>query len=67
MELEVNGERREIADGATVHDLLGLLELIGTPGVGVECNGEFVEPDTHATHTLNPGDSVQVVRFLGGG
>jgi thiazole synthase len=66
MRLFVNGDEREIPDGATV---VGLLEHLGVARerVAVEVNGEVVRRAQHAEHRLAPDDRVEVVAFVGGG
>lgn len=66
MQIEVNGERRELADGATVVALLEAIGL-GTTLVAVERNGEIVPRAQHASTTLADGDAVEIVHFVGGG
>lgn len=66
MRIEVNGEAREIADGATIRALLvemGLAETL----VAVERNEEIVPRGEHETTPLAEGDRVEVVHFVGGG
>jgi len=64
--VEVNGEPREMPEGATV---LALLEQLGVgPGpVAVERNAEIVPRAEHAATTLRDGDRLEVVQFVGGG
>ncbi len=66
MELLVNGERRPVADGATVAQLL---DVLGLPRerVAVEVNLDIVPRAEHASRRLSPGDRVEVVSFVGGG
>ena len=66
MQIEVNGERRELPDGATVMGLLAALGLEGTL-VAVERNEEVVPRAEHVRCVLAPGDKVEVVHFVGGG
>lgn len=62
----VNGKRREI--DAEV-DLAGLLQTlaIDARAVAVARNGEVVPRDRYAEVTLREGDSVEIVRMVGGG
>jgi thiamine biosynthesis protein ThiS len=62
----VNGEEREVADGATIEDLLGLLGINRINAV-VERNEQVVERDRFAAVKLASGDRVEIVRFVGGG
>jgi sulfur carrier protein len=64
--IQVNGEPRELPDGATVLVLLRQLG-IGDGPVAVERNAEIVPRAQHATTMLTDGDQVEVVQFVGGG
>ena len=66
MRIQVNGELRELPDGATVLALLRQLG-IGDGPVAVERNAEIVPRAQHATTMLTDGDQVEVVQFVGGG
>jgi thiamine biosynthesis protein ThiS len=66
MQIEVNGERREVAAGITVAALLAELGVSGGP-VAVERNREIVPRARHASTALCEGDSLEVVQFVGGG
>jgi thiamine biosynthesis protein ThiS len=64
--VRVNGEERELPEGATVARLLQELG-IGTPRVAVERNREIVPKAEYSTTSLAPGDVLEVVEFVGGG
>jgi sulfur carrier protein len=66
MRIEVNGERREVADGTTVSALLRELEVT-QPHVAVEVNLEVVPRARHAETVLRDGDRLEVVTLVGGG
>ncbi|MFH1267214.1 MAG: sulfur carrier protein ThiS [Planctomycetota bacterium] len=66
MQISVNGEPREFAEGATVAQLLEALELAGKY-VAVEVNLELVPRGRHAAHRLAEGDRLEIVTFVGGG
>lgn len=66
MRIEVNGEAREAAEGATVASLLAELGAAG-PRVAVERNREIVPRAEHASVKLAEGDKLEVVTFVGGG
>jgi sulfur carrier protein len=66
MTLTVNGEIREFADDITVQNLLEALELTPAATV-VERNGDIVERGRYADTTLKNGDTLELVRFVGGG
>ena len=66
MQLMVNGETREVAEGTTVRDLLDQLE-VPKGRVAVEVNLEIVRKGDHESHTLQNGDRLEIVTFVGGG
>lgn len=66
LKIVVNGEEREIELGATVSDLVRLLD-IAPERVAVELNREVVRRARWAEVTLREGDRVEVVHFVGGG
>jgi sulfur carrier protein len=66
MQVAINGELREIPDGMTVAALLAHLG-IKAPRVAVEVNETVVTRAEHAGRALRPGDSVEIVAFVGGG
>jgi sulfur carrier protein len=66
LRIEVNGEPREVPMGASVADLLGLLNL-AAPKVAVERNLEIVPRSAWASTPLAAGDRLEVVHFIGGG
>jgi thiamine biosynthesis protein ThiS len=66
MKVRVNGAEREVPEGATVKDLLGLLALPPGP-VAVEVNRDVVPRARHAEHVLHEADRVEVVTLVGGG
>ncbi len=66
MEIFVNGERREVAEGLTAAALIAQLGLEGQR-LAMEVNREIVPRSTYAEHRLAPGDRVEIVRAIGGG
>ena len=66
MQLKLNGEVREVPDGATIAALLTHLG-VKAQRVAVEVNEAVVTKDRYATHALQPGDAVEIVAFVGGG
>jgi sulfur carrier protein len=66
MNIQVNGQGREIAAGSTVANLLGELGVT-QPHVAVEVNLEVVPRAQHGGTILNDGDRVEVVTLVGGG
>ena len=66
MQLRLNGELRDVPDGTTVSGLLAHLG-VKAPRVAVEVNEAVVTKDRYEAHKLAPGDSVEIVAFVGGG
>ena len=66
MQLQINGQPRDLPDGLTVASLLSLLE-IKAPRVAVEVNAEVVVKARHAQTALRAGDQIEIVTFVGGG
>ena len=66
MHVIANGKRVELAGGATVDDLLGVLGL-GGRWVLVERNGEPVARGELASTVLHEGDRLELVRAVAGG
>lgn len=66
MEIQLNGEPRQLPDGTTLSGLLEAESLAGKR-VAVEVNGEIVPRGRHAGHALAEGDRVEIVHAMGGG
>ncbi len=66
MFLKVNGEPIEIKSGATINDLLTLLE-IPKIRVAVELNGSVIPNSELLTTVLTDRDVLEVVKAIGGG
>ena len=66
MELNVNGQRKEVPDGLTISGLLKLL-AIDVRAVAVERNRAIVPRSEHPAAKLNEGDSIEIVTFVQGG
>ncbi|MCH7752517.1 MAG: sulfur carrier protein ThiS [Planctomycetes bacterium] len=66
MQIEFNGQPREIADGTTVAALVAELQL-DPRYLAVERNRELVPRAEHASTLLAAGDRVEVVTLVGGG
>ena len=66
MRITVNGETEEITEGLTLLDLIRERGL--NPDVVVaELNRDIVARDNFAAVRLNPGDSLELLHFVGGG
>lgn len=66
MLITVNGQVRDTAPGLTLHDLV--LEMHLDPSVVVaELNRNIVPGALFATTSLNAGDRLELLSFVGGG
>jgi thiamine biosynthesis protein ThiS len=66
MNVQLNGEQKEVSEGCTVSGLLDSLG-IGSERVAVEVNLDIVPRARHAIHVINDGDRIEIVQFVGGG
>lgn len=66
VEIQVNGERREVAASMTVAELIAQMQL-PTRFLAVERNREVVPREQHASCVLQPGDQLEIVTLVGGG
>jgi thiamine biosynthesis protein ThiS len=66
MKLQINGEERTFEEQFT---LARLLESLGMKAdrVAIELNRDIVPRDRWAETTLNDGDKLELVHFVGGG
>lgn len=68
MTIVVNGRTQTLADGL---DVASLVRLLGQdpqrPGTAVARNGDVVARQQWSATTLEDGDTVEVVRAVGGG
>ncbi|MBR1824779.1 MAG: sulfur carrier protein ThiS [Ruminococcus sp.] len=63
--VKVNGEMMDV-EGKTVEELLSSMEY-GSQRVAVEINEVIVSRASYGETVLKEGDTVEVVRFVGGG
>ncbi|HHJ13062.1 MAG TPA: sulfur carrier protein ThiS [Gammaproteobacteria bacterium] len=66
MELVINGEPREVADGLTAAALLRELGL-SNERLAMEVNREILPRSQFEDHRLSAGDRIEIVRAIGGG
>lgn len=62
----VNDQPLQIAEGSSVIDLLKVLE-IRSKAIAVEINQKLIPGDQHRSTTLNADDRLEVVTLVGGG
>lgn len=66
MTLTINGQQKELPDGTTVRD--AVVQFAKRPDVAVvELNGSVVNRARWIETSLNSGDRVEIVAFVGGG
>ena len=66
MELTINGNGREFSSPLTLSELVQQLGM-KSDRVAVELNLEIVPRDRWAVTSLNQGDRLEIVHFVGGG
>ncbi len=66
MKIQVNGEERTVPGGLTVRGLIEHLGLSEGP-VAVERNRQVVPRSDHDQTSLEDGDVLELVHFVGGG
>lgn len=66
MEIQLNGEAREVVDDSTLEGLISALGL-EPARVAIELNRSVVRRNDWATTTLHEGDRLEIVHFVGGG
>ena len=66
MRVEVNGEAKELEEGATLQTLVERLSL-APERLAIEHNREVVRRADWPALTLSDGDRVEIVHFVGGG
>lgn len=66
MEIELNGERRQVPDNWSIADLLNSLK-IENRYCAVERNLELIPREQHHSCRLCPGDRIEIVTLVGGG
>lgn len=66
MTLTVNGEARDVPDGATLAEYLDVLN-VRPQMVVAELNGDIVPRDSYENISLAPGDTLELVQMMAGG
>ena len=66
MQIQLNGEQREVPDGLTVSALLAHLGL-NPARVAIERNLEILPRAAWQTTSVAAGDRYEIVHFVGGG
>ena len=66
MDIVINGEHKRVTPGASLLDVLSQLEL-DPRAVVVEHNRRIVRRPALGDVTVNEGDAIELVHFVGGG
>ena len=66
MQIQVNGQSREVAENSTLTTLISDLAL-PAQRIAVELTRSVVRRSEWPTTELNEGDRIEVVHFVGGG
>jgi len=66
LQIQVNGELRELEASSSLQDLISILNL-KAERLAIELNGEVVRVVDWATTDLRDNDKVEIVHFVGGG
>lgn len=66
MEINVNGETRQISTGSTISELIAHMDL-ADKRVAVEVNQQIVPRSQYSDHQVSAGDRVEIVTAIGGG
>ena len=66
MWLQLNGERREVAEGISVSELVETLKLV-PERIAIELNQKVVRRSDWSAVQLNSDDRIEIVHFVGGG
>jgi thiamine biosynthesis protein ThiS len=66
IKVKINGKETEMEKGATI---AGLIESYGFKAerVVAEVNGSVISRETYASVSVNDGDRVELINFVGGG
>ena len=65
--ITVNGEKQEVTLPITVSGLIKQNNVAQPEMVSVQVNEEFVDREEFDTTTINEGDTVDFLYFMGGG
>tara|TARA_B100001179_G_scaffold205761_1_gene169268 strand:- start:444 stop:647 length:204 start_codon:yes stop_codon:yes gene_type:complete len=67
MNINLNGKSHEINSDTSLIRLIDDLGLTGRKAIAIALNGEVLARDSYKETILNEGDSLEVVRAIGGG
>lgn len=67
MNIQINGEHREISSGQILAGLVKTLSVQKKQRIAVLLNDEMTPVDKQAEYILKEGDRVEILTFAGGG
>jgi len=65
--IKVNGKEQEIITPLTITELIKLNDIAQPSMVSIQLNGNFVIRDNYDSTSLNEGDELDFLYFMGGG
>jgi sulfur carrier protein len=65
--VEINGEPRQLRSGATVAAMLAEIGIEKPTGIAVAVNARVVTRAAFEAHTLSDGDAIEIIRAVAGG
>jgi len=65
--IKVNGKEQEIITPLTITELIKLNHIAQPSMVSIQLNGNFVIRDNYDSTSLNEGDELDFLYFMGGG
>jgi thiamine biosynthesis protein ThiS len=66
LQIQINGERQEFSDGLSLSELITRLKLRADQ-IAIELNHQVLRRSVWESTTLQEGDCVEIVHFVGGG
>lgn len=66
MHITINGKQTEIIDSVTIADIVDM-QKIKTSMFAVEKNLQIIPKSEYKTTSVNEGDKIEIVNFVGGG
>lgn len=67
IQVTISGEKKQLAEGVSVTELLELENVEMPEYVSVSINEEFVQREDFGTRTVSDGDEIEFLYFMGGG
>ncbi len=66
MKIFINGKQKEFPSNTTIEDIIHSLNAIPETFV-VELNQSIIQPEAYKKSCLVEGDTLELIRFVGGG